>query len=270
MAITTADGWFAAAKQKVLIRKTASVATIAAQMFSMFDVAGNPGAGSLTIGNTANGLVPTDLGNGFPTILAFGGGAKGYLAAGQFRNSVAGGAILYDRIFHAGSYALNALGTTNLASQPAFTARLPGGNNYGNLEILLEINVTVSATATTVAVGYTDEAGNTENTTGASPSLSGFTTRRIVVMPFAANDKGVQRIDSVTVGGTVATAGSVNVIVARRLAEFDIRVANAADLQAWDAIGSPEVFADSALWLVVQPDGTASGVPSLGLDIING
>jgi hypothetical protein len=270
MAIVTADGWFAAAKQKVLIRKVASFATVAAQMFSTFDVTGNPGAGSLSIGNTTNGLVPTDATAGCPTINAFAGGAKGYLAAGQFRGSVAGGAILYDRLFHVGSILLTSLATTTLSAQPSFTSRLPNGNDYGNLEILLEINATVSATATTVAVGYTDQDGVTGNTTGASSSLSGFTNRRIIPMPMAAGDEGVQRIDSVTVGGVVATSGSVNVIVARRLAEFDVRIANAADLQAWDAIGSPEIFADSALWLVVQPDSTASGVPTLGLDIING
>jgi hypothetical protein len=272
MAIVTADGWFAAAKQKVLIRKLTSVAAIAATPFSSFDVGGLPGAGTLTIGNVVNGVVPTDAVAGFPTISAFNvaGGTKGYLAAAQYRNSVAGGAILYDRLFHAGSVVLTTLVTTTLAAQPSYTSRLPNGTDYGNLDILLEINAAVSATATTVTVTYTNEAGVAGRSTGASVSLSGFTNKRLLLMPLQAGDKGVQKIESIIVGGTVATTGSVNVVVARRLAEFDIRIANAADLQAWDAIGSPEVFADSALFLAVQPDSTATGVPSLGLDIING
>lgn len=270
MAITTADGWFAAAKQKVQVVKTASFATIAGQPFSTFDVAGNPGAGSLTIGNTANGLVPTDATAGTPIINAFGGAATGYLAAGRFRNSVTGGAVLYDRLFHAGSISMLALATTTLSAQPVFTSRLPGGTDFSNLEILLEINQAVSATATTVSVNYTNEAAVAGRTTGATASLSGFTTRRVVAMPLQAGDKGPSKIESVTVGGVVATTGTVNVIIARRLAEFDIRVANAVDAQAWDLIGGPVIFTDSALWLVVQPDSTASGIPSLGLDIING
>jgi hypothetical protein len=270
MAITTADGWFAAAKQKAQIVKNASFATIAAQPFSTFDVAGNPGAGSLAVGNTANGLVPTDATAGTPLINAFGGGATGYLAAGKFRNSVIGGAVLYDRLFHVGSISLLALATTTLTVQPVFTSRLPSGTDFSNLEILLEINAAVSATATTVAVGYTNEAAVTGRTTGATASLSGFTTRRIVAMPLQAGDKAPSRIDNITVGGVVATTGTVNVIIARRLADFDIRVGNAMDAQAWDLIGAPVVFADSALWLVCQPDSTASGIPSLGLDIING
>lgn len=270
MAITTADQWFGAARQLALLRKTASVAIAAGAMGSLFDVAGNPGAGSLAIGNTAAGLVPTAANAGFPDIRAFGGGAKGYLAAAQYRNNVAGGAILYDRLWHAGSILLTSLATTTFASQPAFSSRLPGGTDYSGLEILLEFNAAVSSTATTVSVGYTKEDGTTGRSTGASASLSGFATRRVLPMPLQAGDKGVQRIDSLTVGGTVASAGSVNVIVARRLAEFDTRVANGLDSQGWDLVGAPEVFADSALWLVAQPDSTVSGLIGLGFTILNG
>lgn len=270
MAITTADGWFAAARQSGLIRKTSTATSVALNPTSLLDVTGTPGAGSLSIGNTTTGVVPTDATAGFPTINAFGGSAKGYLASAQFRNTVLGGAILYDRIWHAGSVSMTSLATTTFSSQPSYTGRLPGGTDYSGLEIILEINATVSATATTVSVGYTNESGTTGRSTGATNSLSGFAARRLVFMPLQAGDESVQRIDSLTVGGTVATTGSVNVIVARRLAEFDIRVAGQVDSQAWDMIGAPEVFADSALWLVAQPDSTSTGLPSLGFTILNG
>jgi hypothetical protein len=131
MPITTADGWFAAAKQIVMNRKTTSITTVAGQLFSMFDVAGNPGPGTLTIGNITSGIVPTDAVAGFPVINAFGGGAKGYLALASFRSSVPGGATLYDRLWHAGSVSLLALATTTFAAQPVYTSRLPGGTDYG-------------------------------------------------------------------------------------------------------------------------------------------
>jgi hypothetical protein len=165
---------------------------------------------------------------------------------------------------------MTSLATTTFSSQPSYTSRLPGGTDYTDLEILLEINTAVSATATTVSVAYTNESGTTGRSTGASSSLSGFATRRVVPMPLQSGDKGVQRIDSLTVGGTVATTGTVNVIVARRLGEFDVRVANGLDSQAWDLLGAPEVFADSAFWLVGMPDSTVSGVPTLGFTILNG
>jgi hypothetical protein len=270
MPITTADGWFAAQRRPSNIRKTASIATVAAQQFSLLDVAGNPGAGSLAIGNTTTGLVPTDATAGFPTIPDFGGGATGYLAQSLFRNSVAGGSILYDRLWHAGSVLMTALATTNFASQPAITQRLIGGVEGADMEILLEINTAVSATATTIAVGYTNETGATGRSTGASASLSGFTNKRVINMPLQAGDKSVKKIDSVTVGGTVATAGSFNVILARKLTEYDIRVANGLDAQAWDLTGAPIIFQDSALWPVIQPDSTASGLPTWTNTIVSG
>lgn len=266
MTIDTADAWFAAAKQAISLQKQ-SFATVANQPFSLLDVAGAPGAGTLAIGNTTTGLVPTDALAGCPNINAYGASAVGYLAKGRFRNAVAGGLDLYDRLWHAGSVALTALATTTFAAQPSYLGRIP---DYSNLEILLEINAAVSATATTVAVTYTNEAGVAGRTTGASISLSGLLTRRIIAMPLQAGDKGIQKVESVIVGGIVASAGSFNVVVARRLASFDVRLPNGQDIQPWDAIGAPRINTDAALWAVIQADSTASGNLSLGLDVING
>lgn len=337
MAITTADGWFAAAKQKVLMTKTAAVTSIAATPFSMWDKAGNPGAGTLIVGNSTTGVVPTDATAGAPLLNGFGGGATGYLAAARFRNSVVGSAILYDRLVHFGSATnLNALGTTNYTEHAVVTAsisgttmtvtavtsgtlavgqpitgtgvtagtvitalgtgtggtgtytvsvsqtaasttisgwpalRVPGYSDFGNLEILLEVSAAVAASAATVSIGYTNQAGTTGRSTGASASLASFTINRIIPMPLQAGDKGVQRIESITIGGTAAASGSVNVILARRLATFDIRVLNSMDAQGWDLTGGPIVFDTSCLWPVIQADSTSTGLPTFDLDIING
>ena len=268
MPITTADQWFAAARRRVPMRKTAARTTVAAQMFSMLDIAGNPGAGSLNIGNTANGQVPTDATAGFPNIVNFAGGAVGYLGQAEFRNSVAGGCILYDRLFHVGSISLLATGTTTLSAQPSFTSRLPDGTDYGDVDLLLEINATVSATATTVSVNYNNETNTAQQSVAIS--VNGLTAGRVETFPILPGDKFARQINSITVGGTVATTGSVNVILARRLAEFDIRVANALDMRAWDGLGGPILFQDSALWPVIIADSTSSGVPRLSATIISG
>ena len=269
MAITTADGWFAAAKQKLTLIKTTSVTTIAREPFSLWDVAGNPSAGTAAVGNTTTGILFDDTIAGAPTINAFGGGATGYIANGKFRGSVTGGMILYDRIWGAGAVSMTSLATTNFSSQPSIAARLPA-SDYETVEILLEITTTVSATATTINVTYTNQSGTTGRTTGATSSLSGFTARRLIAMPLQAGDAGVQKIESVTVGGTVATAGAFNVLIARRLAQFDNRVQGMVDSQGWDLMGAPEIYATSALWMVSLADSTSSGTPTCMLDIING
>lgn len=269
MAIQSADGWFSAAKQKIQMVKTGAVTSVAAITYSLWAAAGNPGAGTLAVGNTTTGVLFDDTTAGAPTINGFAGGAIGYLSAARYRGSVAGGLILYDRLWGAGAVSMTALATTTFSSQPSFVGRLPNAS-YAGLEILLELTTTVSATATTVAVTYTNEAGTTGRTTGATASLSGQTTPRVIAMPLQAGDKGVQKIESVTVGGTVASAGAFNVIVARRLAEFDVRIANGLDAQGWDLLGAPQIFDTSCLWMVAQADSTSTGLPSLGLDVING
>lgn len=270
MAITTADGWFGAAKQRIKWTKITPITTTSASPFSMWAAVGDPGAGTLAVGNTTTGVLFDDTTAGAPLINAFGGGAIGYLAAAQWRNSAQGGGILFDRIWGAGAVTGTALGTTSFSAQPSITGRLPSGPDYGSLEIWLEITTTFSATATTVSVTYTNEAGTTGRSTGATGSLTGITTPRLVRMGLQAGDKGVRSIDSVTVGGTVATAGAFNVLLLRRLAEFDLRVANALDSQAWDMTGAAQVFDTSCLMVAVQPDSTTSGAPVMNLTILNG
>lgn len=270
MAITTVDGWFAAAKQSVLWRKIASATSIAAIQWSVWNQNGSPGAGTLSVANSTTGVLYTDATAGAPLLTAFGGGATGYLARGVFRNSVAGGCVLYDRIFGCSPTNLTSLATTTLSGQPSITGRLPGGNDYGNLEILIEIATTMSASATTISVTYTNQAGTTGRTTGASASLSGFTAGRVISLPLQAGDQGVQKIEAIVVGGATNAAGVISVILARRLAEFDVRVVNGMDAQAWDLIGGPVVFDTTCFWPVIQPDSTSTGLPTLSFNVING
>lgn len=87
MAITTFDGLIASAKQLAIWKKTAARTTVATGWFTMLDIAGVPGAGTLAGTSTAAGVVPTDATAGFPTVDAFGGGATGYLARVEFGNT---------------------------------------------------------------------------------------------------------------------------------------------------------------------------------------
>lgn len=267
MAITTLDQLIAAARQTIRLWKLSGT-VVANSPYTLLDLGGNPGAGSLAIGNTTSGVVPTDATAGFPTINTFGGGNTGYLQSVSFNNNVGCFLCLFDRLFHAGSFNANALATTTLTSQPSFASRIPNGD-YSGLELFVEINQAISNTATTVAIGYTNDAGTPGRTTGAL-SIQNLPTRRLVQMPLQAGDKGVQSIDSVTVGGTVATAGTFNVVLARCLWANRIAAVNFGGYDGPDVIGLPEIYDTSALWPVIYADGTASGTLSLMMDIANG
>jgi hypothetical protein len=274
MAITTMDGLAAAvaASQDMVLQKASALTSVAAFWYSLFAEAGNPAAGTLTIGNTANGVVPTDNTAGAAIINPFTGANTGYLAAIRASATATQTLVLYDRIFHSGSYATTPTGTTTLSSQPSFSGRVQDGTDFGGCEIWLEINTAIAASAVTIQVGYQDgtAAGGAAQTTTVTASLSGYPTKRMIQLGMA-NGSGVQRINSFIVGGTAAATGSINVVVVRKIATMPIMVANlGAATQDFFALGGQLVFADSCLCLMSLATGTALGTIVGDCQIING
>ncbi len=265
MAITTRDDLVAAqaAAQRIEIFKTAVRTSVAAIPFSVFDLAGTPGPGTLAGSSTAAGVVPTDATTGCPTINAFGGGATGYVTRLEASNTVACRIALYDCLFKAGAYAFNA--NTTLASQPSYSGRDPSGV-YQNTELWLEA-VTAFTGNQSIRVQYLDQGGAAGDTgtiaTGIAPIVG-----RMLRLPLAAGDTGISRVDVVT--STVATVGTFNVLVMRKLGEARIRVVNDQIVQGFDLTGIPKIYADSALMMIVRADSTSTGLPELVVDVANG
>jgi hypothetical protein len=264
MAITTLDGWIASVKQILTFYKTASRTSVANIPFSVFDQTGNPGAGTIAIGNTANGVVPTDATAGYPVINAFSGANKGYLSRVNFFNSVASNLMLYDCVFSAGAYVFNA--DVTLASQPSFSARVPDGTDYKGLELWIEAATAFTGNQT-VQINYLDQDGNAGDTgaiaTGVAPILG-----RMLRIPLAAGDTGIQQITRVR--SSVSTVGTFNVHIMRPLWMNRVIAANYGGNDDFTKTGLPELFADSALRLVVVADSTATGLPNLNIEIANG
>lgn len=273
MTISTFDGFIAAAKQYLSAMKTASRTAVATGWFSTFDLAGNPGAGTLAGTSTAQGVVPTDATAGCPNIDPFGGGATGYLAQVDFGSSVACRMKLFDMVFKAGAYGF-AAGTTALASQPSYAARMPGGS-FGDTQIWIEVSTAfATGTAWQVQVTYTNQAGVAGRSTviTAAMAAAALTLGRMYQLALEAGDTGVQKIESVVVnnGGTAMTAGAFNVLVLRPLWSGRCKSANDGDVHGLDKTGMPVVFTDSAIILAVAADSTATGIPELEFVIANG
>lgn len=263
MSIVSWDGFLAAAKQRIILQKTASRTSVAAVPFSVFDLAGSPGAGTLAGANTANGVVPTDATAGCAIINAF-AGSKGYLTRFEYAAPVPMRITLHDMLFKAGAYAFNA--NTTLASQPSYSSRVPNGTDYSGTEIWIEA-VTAFTGTPSFQINYLDEGGNAGDT-GVVSAGAALTVGRMFRMPLAAGDSGVSQITQVR--GTVATVGTFNVLVLRPLAAGRVAVANAGDVQGLDRTGMIEVFADSALTLQITADSTATSTSEVLIDIANG
>lgn len=263
MAITSLDGLLAAAHQYPAYMKGSSRTSVAGIPFSTFDMGGNP-QGTLNVGNTANGIVPTNALNGYPKMTAFAGGTIGYLAGVTFGGSVAARHAVFDCLFSCGAYAFNA--ATTLASAPSYAARVPSAN-YNGLSIWLEA-VTAFTGNLSCAITYTNQAGVTGRTTGTVSTGAALIVGRMFQMPLQAGDTGVQSIQSIT--ATVATAGTFNVHVMRKLTECRVRINNDGDTLDFTKTGFPQVYADSALRVVSYTDGTTTGIFELTYDIAAG
>jgi hypothetical protein len=267
MAITTLDGLIGAARQRIGFVKTASRTAVAGQFFSVFDLAGAPGAGVLAGTSTTAGVVPTDATAGCPTIDNF-GGLEGYLTGVEFGSTVACRIRLYDLLFKAGAYAFNA--NTALTAQPSFLGRVPGGTAAacaGQTEIWVE-TVTAATGNQTWNVTYTNEAGTGSRTTGAVGVGAAPIVGRCWQLPLQAGDKGVSLITNVA-GGT-GTAGTANILVLRPLWTGRVIAANAGDLHDYLRTGMTKVFEDSALFALVAADSTATGIPEMNINISKG
>jgi hypothetical protein len=272
MAIQSLDNWLASLKRRVTWMKTGTRTLVAAMPYTVFDIAGNPGAGALNIGNTANGVVPTDAIAGYPVIPAF-GGSPGYLSKVDFGSSVPCCFDLFDRLFAAGAYSY-AAGTYSLTSQPSYSSRIIGAY-YGGLQAWMEV-VTAFSTGTgwTVHITYTDQDGNPGAVGPDLPTMAAaaLPIGRMYQLPLAAGDGGLQKIESVVVtnGGTAMTAGTFNVMVLRPLWFGRVICINGGDVHDFLRTGLPQIFEDSALYMVLSADGVAVGLPDVSLDVAIG
>jgi hypothetical protein len=272
MSITTLDGYVGASKYRLTWMKTGTKTLIAAMPYTVFDVAGSPGAGTIAIGNTANGVVPTGATAGYPVIPSF-GGSMGYLAKVEFGSTVACCFDLYDRIFAAGAYAYTGQ-TNSLSSQPSYSGRIVGGN-YSGLQVWIEVTTAfATGTAWTVHITYTDQSGNTGHVSPdlATMAAAALPQGRMYQLPLAAGDSGIQKIESVVVtnGGTAMTAGNFNVMVLRPLWFGRVICANGGDIHSLLKTGFPQIFDTSALYVILYADSTAIGLPDISLQVAVG
>jgi hypothetical protein len=262
MAITTLDGYIGAAKQRLIWMKTGTRTLVAAMPYTVFDIAGSPGAGTLNVGNTANGLVHTDAVAGYPIIGTF-SGSTGYLSKVEFGSSVACCFDLFDRLFVAGAYAFNA--DITLADQPSFASRIPNGL-YTGLQLWVE-QVTVGTGVQHVRINYLDQDGNAGDT-GDVTLITTTPVGRMAQIPLEAGDNGIQQITRVR--GLTATGGTFNVMILRPLWFGRNVVANGGDVHDLLKTGFPQIYENSALYIILYADSTAVGLPDICMQIAMG
>jgi hypothetical protein len=278
MAINSVDQWLASNRQRVRICKTTARTSVALNTFHMFELGGNPGAGTNNGTNTANGgAIQTDATAGYPDV-SFSTGI-GYLTKVEFGNTVAGRLSLFDRLVKMGPINYNNAAITPTAdTQPDITGRCPdypgSGSVYGaRNELWFEaLGTFTSATAFTVTVTYRNQAGTSgRSATMPTQAAAALTLGKMIQLSLQSGDTGVQRIEGVTVTTGAAAAGTFNINIMRSLwTQGRVPIAGGGDIHDIFKTGAPQVYGDSAIMpLVVTDSGTSSGLPEVSFDICN-
>lgn len=262
MAITSLADVRASLRQRIVIHKGPPTTPLGSLpvITAVWLGGGSPPPGGAP-GNTANGVVPTSSTTGAPNI-DFSSG-NGYLTGIEANCTGVGGRLmLYDRLFHCGSYA-GTSGTTTLSSQPSFSSRIPGGTNYDGLQIWAEVNAS-GTNAPTVACTYTNSVGGTGRSSG-STTISGYLTGKVAQLSLQAGDSGVQTIESVVITGSFT--GSLNFFIARPLWVGRLEAGDQTSAMLLDRAGMAEVWPASCLSAIFFADSSASFSVDLSIEI---
>jgi len=264
MTISTLAQYNAAFRQTIRVSKASpgsqsSLIWISTSMAG----AGDPAAIS-SFGGTTNGAVPTSATTGALALLPFSG--TGYISRIEYSCTAVGCRImLYDRLFHAGTFSGASVAVNSLTAQPSYSSRVPGGN-YSGLQIWLEQQSGgggVNA-SNQMRVGYTDQSGNTGHVSGTvtkqQNAAGGF-----IPVALASGDCGVQVIENFEVVAQSSNS-NYNVVVARPLWSGRCDDNDIVYTHYFDRTGMPIIYSDSCLAIATIHD-SATTAPAVLMDI---
>ena len=237
----------------------AATAPIAGRGASLWQYEGMPTGGAVP----TSAAIPDRTTTGALPFTAPGGGREKWLIGAAIAPSVSGVFLLYDRLFHIGG--LNATLTTAQTVQgstptPALTRNTGGVGNFA----FYEIYTAIGATGTTLTMTYTDQDGNTGQTSTINIGATGFReVTRAQRIPLAAGDSGLRAIQQVQLTASTATAGNFGITIAQPLAWIPV---GAAGVMGWRDYttglpGIPAIDPNACLSLLFIP--SAATAPEL-------
>lgn len=226
----------------------APTAPVAGRLTSLWLYDGQPSAGivpttvAIPDNTTAGGMKQTDPG----------GGRQKWLVGAALAGLISGTLVIYDRLLHIGG--LDATVTTTQTVGGSLTRYT---NGVGNM-IFLEIYTLIGATSRTIVVNYTDQGG----AAGVSPAIAfgntGFReAERMLMVPLASGDSGVQGVTNVDIDTTTGTAGNFGVTVVHPLATIDFFGGGQSAARSFlDPHGIPEILPGACLAMMWLATGT--------------
>ena len=254
MAITTLDGALAGMQWTRHFAKNVTGTMVAGRPWSLWSLAGNPGAG--TFDNTLGGVALTS--NNGQINFTNPSSGNTYLARLQGQATIAGTLMLVDRLWHNGGFSITTT-TAQTVNSATFPARDADGSTNGKGVLVgIEVSAACGAAAPAPTLTYTNQAGTGSRTaslwfpTANSPAIGSF-------FPFGlmSGDTGVRSIQSLTLG-TSWVSGTINLVAYRVLASLELTGAFVPN--AIDALtsGFPRLYDNTVPMLIFIPSTTTT------------
>jgi hypothetical protein len=183
------------------------------------------------------------------------GGRDLHLIGTSITPLIAGAYLLYDRLFHIGG--LSGTSTADQTVQggtptPALTRNTGGAGNMA----WYEVYTLIGATGTTLTMTYTDQDGNSGQTSTINIGATNFReVTRAQRIPLAAGDTGIRAIEKVKLTATTGTLGDFGITIAQPLAWIPVGAAGTAGWRDYTTglPGIPVINPNACLALMFLP-----------------
>ncbi len=250
--------------QQVIPFYKAGVTAFAAGSFhSLWQTAGEPGAGGLP---ASEGIPTSAMTGAMPLINAAAG--KLYLARSSLLAETPGYYLLHDRIGHSSGLIGNSTSSQSVNLLNAIVDRTAAPSYGLGCRMWVEWYTSTGTGTPTLTVTYTNSngvAGRTTTVVWPASPVAGQMLR----VPLAPGDFGVRSIQSAQLSVATSAAGNWGLTVVRPLADFSIGAANGAVLQDAIATGLPVVANNAALSWLFMATGTTHGAISGQITLVD-
>lgn len=229
----------------------AATAPIAGRMASLWTYDGMPAGGVVP----TSAAIPDRTTTGALPFTAPGGGREKFLISFGISPFTAGVYLLYDRLFHIGGLSANITTSQTVQGSPASPALTRNTSGAGNIA-WVEIYTILGSTATTITMTYTNQDGTSGKTSSAL--IGGTASRevtRILRMPLAAGDSGVQSVQSVQLTAVTGGVGNFGITIAQPLAWIPVGAPGSGGWRDYTTglPGIPSINPDACLALAYIP-----------------
>lgn len=279
MTITTFDGLVSALgnnSSRLLIDKASIGSTAAGQLHSLWRATGQPGQGAIpaTAARCNNALIGAmQFAQQTAPATTYGAWAAALCSNGAVTLEI------HDRIMQMGG--LNATLLTSQTVDLDVFANISSDNidarkgdaNFSNVQWWAEWYTDTGATASNATVNVTYNDATTGNLTAFAVGGTVRASRMIPLnglIPAADAGKNIRDINTVILSASTATAGSFGFTATRPRMTMPLLLANKAEQFDWAALGLPEIFNSSCLFVLQVASTTTTGTVRGGGKLAHG